>query len=234
MPRRAPPERRVEGMFDSLVDRYDLVNDLLSLGLVRQWRRAVARTLRIAPWQRVLDLGCGTGRLAERLAPRHRVVGLDVSQAMLHAARERLEARGRIPLVRGSAFRLPFADASFGGAASAFVLRNLDDLPGAFAELARVVGPGGRVAIVDITEPRSPVLRRGFDAYFGTVAPALGSLVGRGEAYRYLVRSLAQLPPPQEVSGLLRAAGFARCSARPLFPGTATLWTATRETGPAA
>jgi demethylmenaquinone methyltransferase / 2-methoxy-6-polyprenyl-1,4-benzoquinol methylase len=215
-------------MFDSLVDRYDVVNDLLSLGMVRGWRRAAARAIGVPCGRLVLDMGCGTGRLTEQLAERNRVVGVDVSWAMLLAARSRLAFTDRVMLVQGSAFRLPFAEASFGGAASAFVLRNLHDLPGAFAELARVVAPSGRVALVDITEPRSRLLSRAFRAYFGTAAPALGSLVGRREAYRYLVRSLAQLPPREEVRAMLRAAGFESCSARPLIPGAVTLWTATR------
>jgi demethylmenaquinone methyltransferase/2-methoxy-6-polyprenyl-1,4-benzoquinol methylase len=145
---------------------------------------------------------------------------------MLREARRRYGER--VALVQGSAFRLPFADSTFGGAVSAFVLRNLDDLPGAFGELARVVSPGGGLALVDITEPSRPVTRRLFDAYFETAAPALGALVGRREEYRYLVRSLAQLPPPQELCDMLRSAGFAGCSARPLTGGMVTLFTCTR------
>jgi demethylmenaquinone methyltransferase / 2-methoxy-6-polyprenyl-1,4-benzoquinol methylase len=213
-------------MFDGLVDRYDLLNDVLSLGLDRWWRRAAASALDASPGERVLDLGCGTGRLGMLLAARYTVIGLDVSQAMLGQAR-RLYRR-RLSLVQGSAFRLPFADSSFGGAASAFVLRNLNDLPGAFAELGRVVVPGGGLALVDITEPSRPAVRMIFDAYFGTAAPALGALVGKGDEYRYLVRSLAHLPAPKEMCGMLEAAGFHGCAARPLTGGMVTLFTATR------
>jgi len=213
-------------MFDGLVERYDLLNDVLSLGLDRRWRRSTAAALQSRPKDRVLDLGCGTGRLGMLLADRHAVTGVDVSGAMLREARRRYS--GRVNLVQGSAFRLPFADSSFGGAVSAFVLRNLDDLPGAFAEMARVVAPGGGVALVDITEPSRPVTRRLFDAYFGTAAPALGALVGKRDEYRYLVRSLAQLPPPEELCEMLRTAGFTGCAARPLTGGMVTLFTAMR------
>jgi demethylmenaquinone methyltransferase/2-methoxy-6-polyprenyl-1,4-benzoquinol methylase len=227
MARRAPSEDRIEAMFDAVAPRYDLLNDAISLGLDRYWWRAVAGALGTPPGGRVLDLGCGTGRLAARLSGRYRVVGIDVSRAMLAAARSRVGHRAQ--LVRGSAFRLPFADSTFDGIASAFVLRNLDDLAAAFVELARVLAPGAALAVLDITEPRHPLLRLAFGAYFGTVAPALGRMAGQPDAYRYLVDSLAQLPPPGEVCRLLRSAEFARCSSRSLFPGAVTLWTARRH-----
>jgi demethylmenaquinone methyltransferase/2-methoxy-6-polyprenyl-1,4-benzoquinol methylase len=216
-------------MFDDIVPRYDLLNDLLSMGFDRWWRRRTAQAVGL-PAGPVLDLGCGTGRLGERLARRSTVIGVDLSHAMLLAARHR--ARPAIHLVEGSAFRLPFADATFGGAVSGFVLRNLDDLSSAFAELARVLRGGAVAALVDITQPRPRALRRAFDAYFRVAAPALGSLAGKREAYRYLVESLAQLPPPSEVCACLESAGFRSGRARTLAPGMVTLWTATRAAGP--
>jgi demethylmenaquinone methyltransferase/2-methoxy-6-polyprenyl-1,4-benzoquinol methylase len=135
-------------------------------------------------------------------------------------------------LVQGSVFALPFGDASFEGAVSGFVLRNLRDLRSAFAEVARVLRPGAAVAFVDITEPGHPLVRSLFRAYFDRAAPTLGRLVGRGEAYAYLVSSLAQLPPPQEVCRLLEGAGFERCRARPLTSGVATLFTGRRSATP--
>jgi demethylmenaquinone methyltransferase/2-methoxy-6-polyprenyl-1,4-benzoquinol methylase len=213
-------------MFDRIVDRYDLLNDVLSLGMDRWWRRTAAAAVDVAPGVRVLDLGCGTGKLGLRLAGRARVVGVDVSSAMLSRARE--TSRGRVAFVQGSAFRLPFINGAFGGAVSGFVLRNLSDLPGAFSELGRVVAPGGRIALVDATEPSNPAYRWLFDTYFGTMAPALGRLVGRRDAYRYLVGSLAQIPPAPQVCTLLGNAGFAECRARGLTGGVATLFTAVR------
>lgn len=213
-------------MFDGLVERYDLMNDVLSLGLDRWWRRAAAAALEVAPGERVLDLGCGTGKLGILLSSHHPITGVDVSEAMLREARRR--SAGRLRLVQGSAFRLPFREASFGAAISAFVLRNLDDLPVAFAELGRVLAPGGGIALLDITEPSRPWVRRLFDAYFRTAAPALGALVGKRTEYLYLVRSLTHLPPPSEVCEMLGRAGFVGCRARPLTGGMVTLFTATR------
>lgn len=213
-------------MFDGLVDRYDLLNDVLSFGLDRWWRRATAAALHTPAGERVLDLGCGTGKLGMLLSDRYRVTGVDVSEAMLRKARRRIE--GRLALIQGSAFRLPFRDASFGGAASAFVLRNLDDLPKSIAELARVLAPGGSIALVDITGPARPVRRALFDAYFRTAAPALGALVGKRAEYDYLVRSLTHLPPAEEMCRVLGRAGLVGCTARPLTAGIVTLFTAQR------
>jgi demethylmenaquinone methyltransferase/2-methoxy-6-polyprenyl-1,4-benzoquinol methylase len=229
-------------MFDGIADRYDLLNGLLSFGLDRRWRVAAARAVEPGVWcgGRVLDLGCGTGELALTVARRATwatVTGVDLSPGMLGLARRRIaDSRHArvITLVRGSAFALPFADAAFRAAVSGFVLRNIDGLAEAFTELARVVRPGGRIALVDVTEPPNPVLRRVFDAYFGAAAPALGALAGRREAYRYLVRSLAQLPPPAEVCRLLTLAGFDQAAARPLTGGIVTLFTAVRATEEAA
>jgi demethylmenaquinone methyltransferase / 2-methoxy-6-polyprenyl-1,4-benzoquinol methylase len=214
-------------MFDDIVARYDLLNGILSLGLDRRWRRATVEALRIGPGERVLDLGCGTGDLSRLLAGAGgRVVGIDISHGMLRGAKAKL--RGDTQLALGSAFALPMRDRTFAAAGSAFVLRNLFDLETAFRELARVLEPGGRLALVDITEPKSRLLRHLFDAYFGTVAPALGALVGKRDAYRYLVRSVAQLPPPAEVCAILERAGFDDARATPLTGGMVTLFTAMR------
>jgi len=213
-------------MFDDIVTRYDLLNDVLSVGFDRWWRRRAAASVTAPPGSPILDIGCGTGRLGERLVRTHPVMGVDISHAMLVEARARRDAR--MQLVQGSAFRLPFGDETFAGAVSGFVLRNLDDLPAAFAELARVLRHGAVVALLDITEPASPTRRRAFDSYFRVAAPALGSLVGKRDAYRYLVGSLAHLPSRQEVCGQLERAGFRDARARGLAPGMVTLWTAKR------
>ena len=223
-------------MFDDIVERYDLLNGVLSFGLDRFWRRTAALAIRRRPAGPVLDLGCGTGELGLEVvrsgekekrpegAGARLVVGVDISQRMLLAARQR--AGDKMTLVRGSAFRLPFHDGALAAIVSGFVLRNLHDLTGAFGELARTSMTGAPIALVDITEPRQPMLRRAFDAYFSVAARALGSLVGKRDAYRYLSRSLAQLPEPEQVCAMLEAAGFRHASARGLSGGMVTLFSA--------
>jgi demethylmenaquinone methyltransferase/2-methoxy-6-polyprenyl-1,4-benzoquinol methylase len=214
-------------MFDGIVERYDVVNDALSLGLDRYWRSATARAVRANAGELILDLGVGTGRLSVSLPSGVRCVGIDLSSAMLQRARRR--PGPCLSLVQGSALRLPFRNGSFDRAVSAFVLRNLSDLGAAFAELARVVRPEGSIALVDITAPRNRVFRALFEGYFAAAAPLLGRMVGRSDAYRYLVRSVARLPPAEDVCRMLARAGFERCRFRPLTGGVTTLWTATRS-----
>jgi demethylmenaquinone methyltransferase/2-methoxy-6-polyprenyl-1,4-benzoquinol methylase len=232
MARRAPPEDRVAAMFDSIVGRYDVLNDLLSLGTARWWRRRAAGSLGLPSGSIVLDLGCGTGRLTERLARAHRVVGVDVSHRMLGAASGFVPAELPAWFVRGSAFHLPFPDGSVDGMASTFVLRNLEDLPAALSEVARVIRPGGRLVLLDLVRPARPPQRWGFDAYFGSVAPLLGRLTGQTEAYRYLVGSLDQIPSPDAVCRRIEEAGFTRCATRSHMFGAVTLWLATRRGQP--
>ncbi len=145
---------------------------------------------------------------------------------MLRVARRRL---GVGPgLVQASAFRLPFPDGAFGAAASTFVLRNLEDLPRALAELARVLAPGAPVVLLDITPPRGRLYRKLFGLYFRTAAPALGALAGNRRDYRYLVGSVSHLPPSAELCSLLEQSGFTDAAARPLSGGAVTLFTASR------
>jgi demethylmenaquinone methyltransferase / 2-methoxy-6-polyprenyl-1,4-benzoquinol methylase len=214
-------------MFDDIVERYDALNSVLSLGMDRRWRRRTANAVHVEGGDRVLDLGCGTGKLGELLADKAEVVGVDLSHAMLKRAHDQLGHR--MSFVQGSAFHLPFPEAAFRAAVSGFVLRNLDDLPRAFRELARVVGPGGTLAMIDITEPRGGATRRLLDGYLALVAPFLGGMVGKRKAYRYLVRSVGNVPPVPEMFRLLDDAGFEQCRATPLTWGRVTLFTARRR-----
>jgi demethylmenaquinone methyltransferase/2-methoxy-6-polyprenyl-1,4-benzoquinol methylase len=212
-------------MFDGIASRYDRVNDVLSFGCDQRWRGITADAAHATSGETVLDVGVGTGKLADVLVPGVRVVGVDLSAAMLMQARRRAS---RVLCVQGSALAYPFGDGTFDALVSAFVLRNLGDLSSAFEEMARVLRAGGRIALLDITQPRSAAMRVLFNGYLGAAAPLLGRLVCRSNAYHYLVRSVTTLPPAEVVCRMLEGSGFEHCSERPLTAGMTTLWTAVR------
>jgi demethylmenaquinone methyltransferase/2-methoxy-6-polyprenyl-1,4-benzoquinol methylase len=213
----------VRSMFDAIAPRYDLVNRIMTLRMDVGWRRRTVRALRLAARARVLDLACGTGDLCRELAAVGlRPVGVDLSLGMLAAART------DAPLVQGDALRLPMPRGSVDGVTCGFALRNLSSLPPFFVELARVVRAGGRVALLEVAEPRSRVLRTGHSIYFGKVVPRVGGLLSDPAAYRYLPRSVAYLPPPEAMLEQLRSAGFEAVDRRLLSGGIAQLVTATR------
>ena len=179
-------------MFDRIAPRYDLMNRLISLGLDRAWRKRTVRALELAPPSDVVDLACGTGDLCRELtAAGHRAVGVDFAANMLAAAKA-----GRVPLVRADAVALPLATGAADGLVCGFALRNFADLGVVLAEVARVVRPGGRIALLEVDEPRSRLLALGHAVWFRWVVPRLGALFSDGAAYRYLPRSVAYLPGP--------------------------------------
>ena len=214
-----PPEdkaRHVREMFDRIAPRYDRVNRILTFGGDQRWRRALVAHLGIGPGDRVLDLACGTGDFSgicrERGAS---VVGLDFSRGMLVAAAARDASS---PWVEGDALRLPFADGGFSAAVSGFALRNFTDLPAVFAELARIIEPGGRLGLLEVDQPRNRALRVGHRLYFQHAVPRLGGAIGRDAAYRYLPQSAVYLPAERELVRMLLAAGFHRIQKRrPMF-----------------
>ena len=215
--------RAVRGMFDAIAPRYDLVNRVMTFGLDRGWRRRAVAALALPPGSVVLDLATGTGDLCRDLqAAGHRPVGVDLSWGMLAAART------SAPLVHADVTRLPVPDAGVDGATCGFALRNLADLDAFLAELARVVRPGGRVAVLEVGQPESPVLRWGHGVYFGRVVPRIGGLLSDRSAYRYLPRSAAYLPPPPELLRRFGASGLTGATRRPLLAGAAQLLVATR------
>jgi demethylmenaquinone methyltransferase/2-methoxy-6-polyprenyl-1,4-benzoquinol methylase len=215
--------RAVRGMFDAIAPRYDLVNRVMTFGLDRGWRRRAVQALGLAPGSVVVDLAAGTGDLCRDLqAAGHRPVGVDLSWGMLGAART------TAPLVQADVLRLPLPDGRADGATCGFALRNFTDLGAFLAELARVVRPGGRVAVLEVGEPSSPVLRWGHGVYFGKVVPRIGGLLSDRSAYRYLPRSVAYLPPPGELLRRFEAAGFPATSRHALGGGAAQLLLATR------
>ncbi len=214
----------VRRMFDGIAPRYDLVNRVMTLGLDRGWRRRAVAGLALPPDSRVLDLACGTGDLCRELSDHgHRATGVDLSRGMLTAART------AAPLVEADILRLPVPDAAADGATCGFALRNVVDLPAFLAELGRAVRPGGRIALLEVAEPTSPVVRAGHAVWFGRVAPRIGGFLSDADAYRYLPRSVAYLPPTEELLALVRRAGFADVSRRVLLLGAAQLLLATRD-----
>ncbi len=208
----------VRGMFDAIAGRYDLVNRVMTFGLDVGWRRRAVRELGLAPGSLVLDLACGTGDLCRELARRdHRAVGFDFAFGMLRAART------DAPLVQADVLRLPVRDGRADGVTCGFALRNVVSLDAFFDELARIVRPGGAISLLDASEPSSGALRAGHRLYFGKVVPAIGGLLSDRDAYAYLPRSLAYLPPGDELLRILAAAGFEDVRRTELTGGAAQL-----------
>jgi demethylmenaquinone methyltransferase/2-methoxy-6-polyprenyl-1,4-benzoquinol methylase len=224
LPTGAAKATAVRSMFDAIAPRYDLVNRIMTFRLDVGWRKRTVGALRSPPGTVVLDIACGTGDLCRELARGGlRPVGADLSLGMLAAART------DAPLLQGDALRLPLPPASVGAVTCGFALRNFVDLQGFFAEVARILRPGGRIAFLEVAEPPNRLLRRGHAFYFGTVVPRIGALLSDADAYRYLPRSVAYLPEPPRLLADLRAAGFPDAERTLLTGGIAQLLTGTRS-----
>ena len=208
------PADGVQRMFDRIAPVYDAMNRVMTAGLDRRWRRITVEQV-VRKGDRVLDACCGTGDLA--IAARTHgadVVGLDFSEAMLERARRKSR---EIEWVRGDVLALPFDDASFDAVTIGFGVRNVEDLDAGLRELRRVLRPGGRVGILEITRPRG-ALAPFYRLWFDRVVPALGRVLPGGAAYTYLPASVRRFPAPEELAALLEAAGFAAVRFR-LFAG---------------
>lgn len=213
----------VRGMFDRIAPVYDAMNRVMTAGLDRRWRRLAAAAA-VWPGDRVLDACCGTGDLAVEAERRGgRVVGLDFSEPMLERARRK---SGTIEWVQGDALALPFEDGEFDAATVGFGVRNFEDLPAGLRELARVVRPGGRIAVLEITRPRG-VLRPFFRLWFDVLVPVAGKVLPGGKAYTYLPASVRRFPGADDLTRLLEQAGFTDVSYRLLGGGIVALHTAT-------
>lgn len=227
---------RVAGMFDAIAARYDLLNHVLSAGFDRGWRVKAIRSLRLSGTESVVDVCTGTADVALAAVTRPggagRVLGVDFSAEMLRLGAAKVKAAGlerRVWLVRGDATRLPASSGSAQAATVAFGIRNVEAPANALAEMFRVLQPGGRVAILEFSIPRSALIRALYLPYFRHVLPRIGRLVsGHGTAYSYLPASVGAFVPPEVMTAMLEACGFGDVRATALTFGVVTLYTATK------
>jgi demethylmenaquinone methyltransferase / 2-methoxy-6-polyprenyl-1,4-benzoquinol methylase len=226
---------RIAGMFDAIAPRYDLLNHVLSVGLDKRWRNMAVDALRLQPESIVLDLCTGTADLAiatARRVPRSSVVGVDFAGAMLRLGLAKVRRLGmghRIHLVRGDAACIPLPDGSCDAATIAFGIRNVADPERALAEIARVLRPSGRLAILEFGQPAIPGIRRLYSWYFRYVLPAVGRVVSKHtSAYSYLPASVGTFPPPPEFARTIARHGFSQVSAVSLTFGIVYLYIAER------
>jgi demethylmenaquinone methyltransferase/2-methoxy-6-polyprenyl-1,4-benzoquinol methylase len=210
---------RVRSVFDSVADRYDLMNDLMSLGAHRLWKRFAVDQSGLRTGQRALDVAAGTGDLARgyarRVGANGHVVVTDINARMLERGRERLldaGVAGNVSYVRADAERLPFAQESFDCVSIGFGLRNVTDKPAALASMARLVKRAGRLLVLEFSQPTVPALRSLYDLYSFQILPRLGRIVVGDEAsYRYLAESIRMHPDQEQTRAMMKDAGLERC-----------------------
>ncbi len=228
---RSEKARRVADVFDSVAERYDLMNDLMSLGVHRLWKRFAVELAGVRPGQRVLDLAGGSGDLAARFAPlvgaAGEVVLADINALMLEQGRRRLVDRsiiGNVRYAQVNAERLPFPDSSFDCLTIAFGLRNVTDKDAALRSMFRVLKPGGRALVLEFSKPVAPGLGPLYDLYSFKILPLLGRFVARDEAsYRYLAESIRMHPDQETLKNMMQQAGFERCDYHNLSGGIVAL-----------
>jgi len=219
-------------MFDAIAERYDRLNRVLSMGIDRRWRRRAIDAMALDAGARVLDVATGTGDMLleiGRAGAGGAVVGLDPAPRMLEVARLKLQAAGlaNVDLVEGDAQALPFDAHRFDACCIAFGIRNVPDRLRALREMARVTRPGGRVVILELTDPRGKLLGAAARLYIRRVVPWLGALLSRQAAYRYLERSIAAFPPPERFAALMEEAGLRVSRVEPLTFGVCHLFVGT-------
>lgn len=224
LPQPSQKVRAVTAMFDAIAPRYDLVNRVMTFGLDARWRRRTVAELGLPGGSVVGDLACGTGDLCRVLnSAGYMAVGFDMSGGMLK------RARTSAPLARADVLRLPLRTGQLDGATCGFALRNFASIPDFLVELARVLRPGGRLALLEVSQPSNSLLRVGHAVYFRRLVPMIGAALSDGRAYRYLPESVAYLPSVQGMQSLLSDSGFEDIRREPLTGGIAQLITATRQ-----
>lgn len=222
-------------MFDRIAPRYDLLNRVLSLGIDQRWRRRTVRALELEPGPaRILDLATGTADLALLIARRHpdaRVVGLDPATRMMAVGRAKTVEAGvadRVRFITGDAETLPFPDASFDGVTIAFGIRNVPDRPRALREMRRVTRPGGRIAILELSEPDGGIIGRLARFHVHRLVPWIGGLLSGSREYRYLQRSIAAFPPALRFTSIMEEAGLTMVGVERMTLGVCHLYIAER------
>ncbi|MES1928990.1 ubiquinone/menaquinone biosynthesis methyltransferase [Salinisphaera dokdonensis CL-ES53] len=224
---RGEKQGRVGAVFDSVADNYDLMNDLMSMGIHRAWKHFTLELAAVREGERVLDLAGGTGDLAagfaRRVGKNGRVLLSDINGAMLANGRERMMDRGvvgNIDYCLANAEKLPFADNSFDCVSIGFGLRNVTDKPAALAEMNRVTRPGGRAIVLEFSKPAVPGLDKLYDIYSFSVLPWLGKKVANDEdSYRYLAESIRMHPDQETLKSMMQTAGLVRCGYHNLTGG---------------
>ncbi len=231
------PEASVAAMFDEIAPVYDRVNTLMTAGGDGRWRRAAAAAAAVAPGGAAVDVACGTGKLsvtlADQVGPFGRVVGIDLSPAMVAAAAEAYGDLVQLTFQVGNALALPFPAAEFDAATIAFGMRNLADFEAGFREMARVVRPGGRVVCLELSLPPQRGWGRLFRSAFGRVAPLAAGIFGHGQTYRYLPSSLDGFPDAAALAATMGKAGLIDVSVRRLAFGAVALHLGRVPDGPA-
>jgi demethylmenaquinone methyltransferase/2-methoxy-6-polyprenyl-1,4-benzoquinol methylase len=224
LPAAADKAAAVEAMFDRIAPRYDRLNRILTFRMDLRWRRATVRALHLPGAAQVVDVACGTGDLCDELHRMgYRAVGTDFSVGMLAAAHT------TVPLLRADALTLPLRNGSVDGITCGFALRNFTALEPVLAECARVLRPGGRIALLEVGTPRGRLARAGHRVWFHRIVPFVGGLISDRDAYRYLPASTAYLPTPPALARMLLDAGFDDVERDTFLLGAAQLVTATRR-----
>jgi demethylmenaquinone methyltransferase/2-methoxy-6-polyprenyl-1,4-benzoquinol methylase len=224
----AEKARRVRGVFDSVASRYDVMNDVLSMGLHRVWKAYTVAVAAVQPGMKVLDIAGGTGDLArafaKRAGPAGRVVLTDINEAMLRVGRDRLLDGGLVlPTAACDAERLPFADGAFDLVSVAFGLRNMTHKDAALTEMCRVLRPGGRLLVLEFSKPAA-LLQKPYDWYSFTLMPLLGKLIAKdGDSYRYLAESIRMHPDQATLKAMMQSAGFGHVDVHRLAGGIVAL-----------